>query len=62
MRAVIILAEIEKKFGASSWGKKLESRRKKSSLTDFERYQAAVAKSKKSAAVRTAFNKLKKQA
>ena len=46
---------------ASSWGKKLESRRKKAALTDFERYKTAVAKSKKSKEVRTAFKKLKKQ-
>lgn len=54
-------AEVEKKFGASSWGKKLDSRRKKAALTDFERYKAAVAKSKKSKAVRGAFKKLRKQ-
>jgi large subunit ribosomal protein L14e len=52
---------VEKKFGQSSWGKKLESRRKKASLTDFERYKVAVAKTKKSKTVRAAFNKLKKQ-
>ena len=55
------LAEVESKFGKSSWGKKLEARRKKVSLTDFERYKAAVAKSKKSKAARSTFNKLKKQ-
>ena len=55
-------ADVEGKFAESSWGKKLEARRKKASLTDLERYKAAVAKTKKSRAVRIAFSKLKKQA
>ena len=54
-------ADVEGKFAESSWGKKLEARRKKASLTDLERYKAAVAKTKKSKAVRAAFSKLKKQ-
>lgn len=57
----MLAADIDSKFAQSSWGKKLESRQKKASMNDFERYKAAVAKSKKSRAVRTAFNKLKKQ-
>ena len=54
-------ADVVAKFEKSTWGKKLAQRRTKASLTDFERYKAAVAKSKKSKAVRTAFNKLKKE-
>ena len=55
-------ADVDGKFSKSAWGRKLASRRQKSQLTDFERYKAAVTKSKKSKAVRTAFTKLKKQA
>ena len=50
------------KFAKSSWGAKLARRKSKADMTDFDRYKAAVSKSSKSRAVRTAFNKLKKEA
>lgn len=50
------------KFAASAWGQKLAKREAKAAQTDFDRYTSAVAKIKKSAQVRRAFNKLKKAA
>jgi large subunit ribosomal protein L14e len=50
------------KFAASAWGKKLAARQAKANQSDFERYQAAVAKAKRSRAVRKAYNQLAKSA
>jgi len=50
------------KFAASSWGQKLAKRDAKAAQTDLDRYKTAVAKIKRSAKVRRAFNKLKKAA
>jgi large subunit ribosomal protein L14e len=50
------------KFAASAWGKKLAARQTKAAQNDFERYQAAVAKAKRSRAVRKAYNQLAKSA
>ena len=47
------------KFESSAWGKKLAKRVLKTTQTDFDRYQATVARKKKSAAVKKVFNKLK---
>jgi large subunit ribosomal protein L14e len=50
------------KFAASAWGQKLAKRDAKASMTDFDRYKAAVEKMKRSAKVRRTLNKLKKAA
>ena len=55
-------ADVFGKFAASNWGKKIAKREAKASLNDFERHVAAVKKMKRSAKVRSAFNKLKKSA
>jgi large subunit ribosomal protein L14e len=55
-------ADVFGKFAASNWGKKIAKREAKASLNDFERHAAAVKKMKRSAKVRSAFNKLKKSA
>ena len=55
-------AAVVAKFTASAWGKKLAKRSASAASTDFDRYKLAAIKSKKSRAVRTAFNKLKKAA
>ncbi len=47
-------ADAFKKFESSSWGKKMAKREAKSNQTDFERYQAAVARKKRSEAVNKA--------
>ena len=40
------------KFAASSWGKKLARQAAKKVATDFDRFKAAKAKSKRSAAIK----------
>ena len=55
-------AGVEAKFAKSAWGQKLQKRVDKAAMTDFDRYKAAVAKMKRSAQVRRAFNALKKSA
>jgi large subunit ribosomal protein L14e len=47
------------KFANSAWGKKLAKRATTATQTDFERYQATVARKKRAAAVNKVFNKLK---
>ena len=47
-------ADVFKKFESSAWGKKLAKREAKANATDFERYQAAVARKKRSEAVKKA--------
>lgn len=54
MKMLIDSADVFKKFESSSWGKKLAKREAKSNQTDFERYQAAVARKKRSEAVKKA--------
>ncbi|KAK9800813.1 hypothetical protein WJX73_010839 [Symbiochloris irregularis] len=48
------------KFHASSWGKKLESRRAKAATTDFDRYKASVKKTQRGRAIQAAIKKLGK--
>ncbi|BDA44283.1 60S ribosomal protein L14 [Coccomyxa sp. Obi] len=59
LTAALEESEVFSKFENSTWGKKLAKRSLKATQTDFERYQAAVARRKKSAAVKKVFNKLK---
>ena len=47
-------ADAFKNFENSAWGKKLAKRLTKDSETDFQRYQAAVARKKRSEAVKKA--------
>lgn len=54
--------DVSAKFAATAWGKKLAARSAKAAMTDFDRYKAAVAKSKKGRLIRQAVNKLKKSA
>jgi ribosomal protein L14E/L6E/L27E len=58
-RAPVWCAEVFSKFENSAWGKKLAKRALKTTQTDFDRYQAAVARKKKSSAVKKVFDKLK---
>uniref|UniRef100_A0A7S3VM32 Large ribosomal subunit protein eL14 domain-containing protein n=2 Tax=Eukaryota TaxID=2759 RepID=A0A7S3VM32_DUNTE len=55
-------AGVEEKFKASSWGKKLTKQANAKSMTDFDRFKAMLAKTKKNRAVRTVLNKLQKTA
>mmetsp|Transcript_2882 Transcript_2882/g.10433 ORF Transcript_2882/g.10433 Transcript_2882/m.10433 type:complete len:126 (-) Transcript_2882:205-582(-) len=47
-------ADVQGKWDSSAWGKKLAARRAKKAMTDFERYKAVVAKTKRAAAIRKA--------
>jgi len=47
---------------ATNWGKKLQKRQTKANMTDFERFQAMIAKTKRARAVRKAEQQLKKSA
>lgn len=50
------------KFAASSWGRKLAKRDAKVAMNDFDRFKAAVAKSKKARVIRKVLSGLKKAA
>ena len=44
-------ADIENKWNASSWAKKLAAKRKRADLSDFDRFKVMVAKKQKSAII-----------
>lgn len=56
------IAGIEDAFMATNWGKKLQKRQSKANMTDFERFQAMIAKMKRARTVRKAEQKLKQTA
>merc|ERR1719272_2487736 len=51
---------IAAKWADTTWSKKLASKAKRASLSDFERFQVKVQKQKRSRLIRAEFNKLKK--
>eukprot|EP00892_Ulva_mutabilis_P010159 jgi/Ulvmu1/7515/UM037_0059.1 len=53
---------VEDAFNATNWGKKLQKRQSKANMTDFERFQAMIAKTKRARAVRKAEQQLQKSA
>lgn len=53
-------ADVFSKFEKSAWGQKLSARVSKATTTDFQRYKWAVAKTKKSQAVRKELKRLQK--
>ncbi|CDK24076.1 unnamed protein product [Kuraishia capsulata CBS 1993] len=50
-------AEIDSKWAATSWAKKIAQRKRRSTLTDFERFQVLVLKKQKRYAVKKAVAK-----
>ncbi|GJP75860.1 hypothetical protein CLOP_g6261 [Closterium sp. NIES-67] len=54
LRAAIEAAEVQSKWEASSWGRKLLIQKKRAALTDFERFKIATARSQKAKAVKKA--------
>ena len=56
----VLNADVFSTFEKSAWGQKLSARVSKATTTDFQRYQWAVAKTKKSQAVRKELKKLQK--
>eukprot|EP00878_Enallax_costatus_P046045 GHUV01055632.1.p1 GENE.GHUV01055632.1~~GHUV01055632.1.p1 ORF type:complete len:165 (-),score=37.47 GHUV01055632.1:282-776(-) len=59
---LLCAADVAGKFASSAWGKKLAARSSKAAMTDFDRYKAAIEKSRRNRAIRKAFNQLKKSA
>ncbi|EDQ86686.1 uncharacterized protein MONBRDRAFT_33691 [Monosiga brevicollis MX1] len=55
-------AGINEKWEQSAWAKKLALRKKRASLTDFERFVVKVNKQKRNLAIKAEYNKLKKSA
>lgn len=47
-------------FAASSWGRKIERKRKRTAMNDFDRFKLMLAKKKKAKAVRTTMKKMQK--
>ncbi|CAI5510109.1 unnamed protein product [Closterium sp. Naga37s-1] len=54
LRAAIEAGEVQSKWEASSWGRKLLIQKKRAALTDFERFKIAAARSQKAKAVKKA--------
>lgn len=46
--------EVESKWAASAWGKKIARQNARASLTDFERFKVALARTKRSALIKKA--------
>ncbi|CAE7930416.1 RPL14, partial [Symbiodinium sp. KB8] len=55
-------ADIENKWAATNWSKRIEASRKASKSTDFQRFKSMIERKQRMKAVRTEFNKLKKGA
>lgn len=51
-------ADVQAKWDASSWAKKLASRKKRASLNDFDRFKVMVAKKQKAAVIAKELEKL----
>lgn len=51
-------ADIDAKFAASGWGKKLDRKKKRAALDDFGRFKVMVARMKKSKAINAELQKL----
>lgn len=51
--------DVDKKFAASSWGRKLDRKAKRANLDDFGRFKVMVARMKKSKAIAAEMEKLK---
>ena len=52
LAAAIKAADVEAKFAATPWGKKMASRKAKLATNDFDRYKAMVKKIKTNAKIR----------
>ncbi|XP_077982865.1 large ribosomal subunit protein eL14-like [Glandiceps talaboti] len=55
-------AEIKKQWEATNWAKKIEIKKKRAALTDFDRFKLMRAKQARGRIIRTQYNKLKKEA
>jgi len=60
LRKAFVKADIEKKWNATSWAKKLAARKHRATLTDFDRFKLMLLRKKRSSIVRIEMQKLKK--
>lgn len=60
LERAIAKSGIAAKWADTTWSKKLASKAKRASLSDFERFQVKVQKQKRARLIRAEFNKLKK--
>lgn len=54
LAAALKTADVEGKWAASSWGKKIAKQQARKNLTDFDRYKVMVARVKRSALIKKA--------
>ncbi|XP_070574222.1 large ribosomal subunit protein eL14-like [Ptychodera flava] len=54
--------EITKKWKETNWAKKIETKKKRAQMTDFDRFKLMRAKQARNRIVRTQLNKMKKEA
>lgn len=59
VKAAYDAADVDGKFAASAWGKKLEKKSKRAALTDYGRHKVMIARMKKGKAVAAELEKLK---
>jgi len=52
-------ADVAATFAGSSWGKKIERKRKRSAMNDFDRFKLMIAKKQKSRAVNNTLKKMR---
>merc|ERR1712216_770852 len=48
------MADVEADFGKTAWGQKIANKKKRASLTDFERYKVMVARQKRAKIIKAA--------
>ena len=53
-------ADVSGTFANSSWGKKVERKRKRAAMNDFDRFKLMIAKKQKARAVNNTLKKLRK--
>lgn len=54
LAAALKAADVEGKWAASAWGKKIARQQARKNLTDFDRYKVMVARTKRSALIKKA--------
>ena len=62
VKKVFTDSEVSEKWEKTSWAKKLAAKKKKASMTDFDRFKLKLAKQRKSRILKAEVKKLKKEA
>ncbi|XP_046843724.1 60S ribosomal protein L14-like [Xenia sp. Carnegie-2017] len=61
VKKIFLESEISEKWEKTAWAKKLATRKKKMSMTDFDRFKLKIAKQRKSRILKAEVKKLKKE-